>query len=262
MVFPPGPGQIPGAPPGAAVRVLQLGFSSAVCPRGKYVLYACVAAGESHGGGSRGAAEDDLRGVLELLLDTTPPPPPPPSPPPVAAVVVDADAGGATATAGDEALSITHEASERQPHPPTLAPPSPPTSPPVPQPGVFPGLPRPRLIWGICYRQAVPAGGPAEDTWRNLPPNMVTCPGPDASCDFNGAVAAAAAGHRRLWGAGAREMFADGVAGAAEGGGDGDGAGSGEGGGGDNMGRYPEDEDDLEALLRNIPGQPSTMDAN
>jgi hypothetical protein len=83
-------------------------------------------------------------------------------------------------------------------------------------------------------------------------------PGPDASCHFDHAVAAAEAGHRRLWGAEAGELFAEVVAAAAGGGEDcGEDAGRNEGGG---SGGGDDDEDELEALLRNIPGQPSTMD--
>ena len=152
VVFPPG--QHP-APPHAAVRVLQLGSSAAVCPPGKYLLYMSVAVaeegkrdgeGDAAGELPDGAAEADLRGVLEMLVDTAPPPPPPPSASAGTAAAAGGEAaaeGGAAAAAGTGAGEVDTEAAAVG---------AAPLPPPPQQPGAFSGAPKPRLLWCIFYR--------------------------------------------------------------------------------------------------------------
>jgi hypothetical protein len=68
-------------------------------------------------------------------------------------------------------------------------------------------------------------------------------------------VNAAIEAHQRLWGDGVGEMFAGGGGGGG-GGGDGGGGEGATGGGGEG------DEDEFDALLRDIPGQPKTSDGS
>ena len=112
--------------------------------------------------------------------------------------------------------------------------------------------PRPRLVWGCHYRQALGFPGVDESA---LPANVALCPTPDASIDVDAAVNAAIEAHQRLWGDGVGEMFAGG--GGGGGGGDDGGGGEGATGGGGEG-----DEDEFDALLRDIPGQPKTSDGS
>ena len=265
VVFPPG--QAPGAPPSAAVRVLQVGHSCSVAPPGRHVLYASVAAPEGAEAGGSGAAEADLRGVLEMLVDVGAARTPTvesdsdvdAARTPTVESNSDVDAAGTPSVESDSGTAAAAEtvvdvgisgdeevAGERGGARSASA----------PKPGVFPGVSKPRLLWGMFYRQAVPSGAPGVDAWRDVPANVVTCPGPDASCDFDHAMAAAGAGHRRLWGADAGELFAET---ASEEGDEEDGDGGGGGAGAARGGS--EEEDELDVLLRDIPGQPSTTDA-
>ena len=72
LVFPPGVGP-PGVPAGSAARVTQLGAAVAVAPRGTFVLHASVSADADAVDEGATSAEDDLRGVLEMLAETDPP---------------------------------------------------------------------------------------------------------------------------------------------------------------------------------------------
>ena len=64
LIVPPGQGP-PGTPDGCAVRVCQLGAATSVTPEGKFVLHASATVE----GVGTSSAEDDLRGVLEMLVD-------------------------------------------------------------------------------------------------------------------------------------------------------------------------------------------------
>ena len=64
LIVPPGQGP-PGTPDGCAVRVCQLGAATSVTPEGKFVLHASATVE----GVGTSSAEDDLRGVLEMMVD-------------------------------------------------------------------------------------------------------------------------------------------------------------------------------------------------
>ena len=109
--------------------------------------------------------------------------------------------------------------------------------------GAFPGSPKPRLLWGIFYRQSVavaPENNASAGAGRSAPRNLALCPTPDGSVHFGAAMDLAVEAHRRLWGDTTAGLFPEERA-----------ANTGEGGGGGD-----EDEDEMDALLRApLPGQ-------
>lgn len=197
LIVPPGQGP-PGTPDGCAVRVCQLGAATSVTPEGKFVLHASATVE----GVGTSSAEDDLRGVLEMLVDVRSKP-------------LDTESAPGD---GESA----------------------------PRDGVIPGVEKPRLVWGAFYRQSYSAETDSlEDV--ALPSNVATCPAPDASCDFIDAVRAAERAAARLFGRGDGEkLFPDDTpSGAAAEDGDED----------DRTNKNPdEEEDEMDALLRDIPG--------
>lgn len=197
LIVPPGQGPT-GTPDGCAVRVCQLGAATSVTPEGKFVLHASATVE----GVGTSSAEDDLRGVLEMLVDVRSKP-------------LDTESAPGD---GESA----------------------------PRDGVIPGVEKPRLVWGAFYRQSYSAETDSlEDV--ALPSNVATCPAPDASCDFIDAVRAAERAAARLFGRGDGEkLFPDDTpSGAAAEDGDED----------DRTNKNPdEEEDEMDALLRDIPG--------
>lgn len=237
-VFPPG--SVRGAPAGAAIRVAQLGAATGACPRvepkedasasgGWRVLQASVAS--SH---PQGSAEDDLRGVLELLADTsslrgygaeTRETPRETAATESADVSVAENAENAAKESAKEketrAENLRASSSERRS--------------------------RPRAVWVSFHREVAPDDARTfVASWSVLPRNVVTCPGPDARADFADLVAVAEAAAARLWGVEASKRFFspaaperdDGAAGAAD-----RGTRTGD-----------SDEDEMDALLRDLPG--------
>ena len=112
--------------------------------------------------------------------------------------------------------------------------------------GVIPGVEKPRLVWGAFYRQSYSAETDSPEDVA-LPSNVATCPAPDASCDFIDAVRAAERAAARLFGRGDGEkLFPDDTPSAA---------GAEDGDGDDRTNKNPDDEEDeMDALLRDIPG--------
>ena len=218
LVFPPG--SVRGAPAGAATRVAQMSAATGACPLGarepnaspypaEYrVLQASVASRDP-----ARSAEDDLRGVLELLADT--------------GSLRGYDAG----TKDPEEKSVTDDEAESV-------------------------TTKPRAVWVSFHREVAPEDARAVvASWSALPRNFVTCPGPDARAEFADLVAVAEAAAARLWGGEAPD--APGVPGAflfpaarATGGDDGAAAAT------DGRGTRTEDsdEDEMDALLRDLPG--------
>lgn len=197
LIVPPGQGP-PGTPDGCAVRVCQLGAATSVTPEGKFVLHASATVE----GVGTSSAEDDLRGVLEMLVDVRSKP-------------LDTESAPGD---GESA----------------------------PRDGVIPGVEKPRLVWGAFYRQSYSAETDSlEDV--ALPSNVATCPAPDASCDFIDAVRAAERAAARLFGRGDGEkLFPDDTPSAA---------GAEDGDEDDRTNKNPdEEEDEMDALLRDIPG--------
>lgn len=201
LIVPPGQGP-PGTPDGCAVRVCQLGAATSVTPEGKFVLHASATVE----GVGTSSAEDDLRGVLEMLVDVRSKP-------------LDTESAPGD---GESA----------------------------PRDGVIPGVEKPRLVWGAFYRQSYSAETDSlEDV--ALPSNVATCPAPDASCDFIDAVRAAERAAARLFGRGDGEkLFPDDTP---------SGAGAEDGDEDDRTNKNPpfavdEEEDEMDALLRDIPG--------
>ena len=201
LIVPPGQGP-PGTPDGCAVRVCQLGAATSVTPEGKFVLHASATVE----GVGTSSAEDDLRGVLEMLVDVRSKP-------------LDTESAPGD---GESA----------------------------PRDGVIPGVEKPRLVWGAFYRQSYSAETDREEDVA-LPSNVATCPAPDASCDFIDAVRAAERAAARLFGRGDGEkLFPDDTP---------SGAGAEDGDEDDRTNKNPpfavdEEEDEMDALLRDIPG--------
>jgi len=239
-VFPPG--SVRGAPAGAAIRVAQLGAATGACPRGKKtpkedenasggwrVLQASVAS--SH---PQGSAEDDLRGVLELLADTsslrgygaesfweTP---------------SEAATESADVSVAENAENAAKESAKEKE-----------TRAEKPRASSSERRSRPRAVWVSFHREVAPDDAQTfVASWSALPRNVVTCPGPDARADFADLVAVAEAAAARLWGVEASKRFFspaarerdDGAAGAAD-----RGTRTGD-----------SDEDEMDALLRDLPG--------
>ena len=236
LVVPPGVGP-PGVPASSAARVTQLGAAVAVAPRGTFVLHAsvvCADVDEVDGGTT--SAEDDLRGVLEMLAETDP--------------VDRADPGGNAEEGaggnGEEGAGGNGDGDGDEKSAPGVAE--------AKGDGVFPGVTKPRLVWGAFYRQSYDVVDD-DDVDVGAPANAATCPEPDASCDFVGAVRGAERAAARLFGGwdasgdGEKSRLFPGAASAAAGGDTaGDGAGTSPAGG--------EEEDEMDALLRDIPGLP------
>ena len=201
LIVPPGQGP-PGTPDGCAVRVCQLGAATSVTPEGKFVLHASATVE----GVGTSSAEDDLRGVLEMLVDVRSKP-------------LDTESAPGD---GESA----------------------------PRDGVIPGVEKPRLVWGAFYRQSYSAETDREEDVA-LPSNVATCPAPDASCDFIDAVRAAERAAARLFGRGDGEkLFPDDTP---------SGAAAEDGDEVDRTNKNPpfavdEEEDEMDALLRDIPG--------
>ena len=197
LIVPPGQGP-PGTPDGCAVRVCQLGAATSVTPEGKFVLHASATVE----GVGTSSAEDDLRGVLEMMVDVRSQP-----------LDTESAPGDGESAPGD---------------------------------GVIPGVEKPRLVWGAFYRQSYSAETDREEDVA-LPSNVATCPAPDASCDFIDAVRAAERAAARLFGRGDGEkLFPDDTPSAA---------GAEDGDGDDRTNKNPDDEEDeMDALLRDIPG--------
>ena len=116
---------------------------------------------------------------------------------------------------------------------------------------------KPRLVWGAFYRQSYDDDDDDDDDDVDVgaPANAATCPEPDASCDFVGAVRGAERAAARLfggWDAGGDgeklRLFPGATSAAAGGDTAGDGAGTSPTGG--------DEEDEMDALLRDIPGLP------
>ena len=235
-VFPPG--SVRGAPAGAAIRVAQLGAATGACPRvqpkedenasgGWRVLQASVAS--SH---PKGSAEDDLRGVLELLTDTS-------SLRGYGAETRETPSEAATKSAdvsvADNAENAEKSAKEKE------------TRAEHPRASSSERRSRPRATWVSFHREVAPDDAQTfVASWSTLPRNVVTCPGPDARADFADLVAVAEAAAARLWGVEASKRFFspaaperdDGAAGAAD-----RGTRTGD-----------SDEDEMDALLRDLPG--------
>ena len=237
LVVPPGVGP-PGVPAGSAARVTQLGAAVAVSPRGTFVLHASVSADADAVDEGATSAEDDLRGVLEMLAET--------DPPVDRADPVDREGRGSAdegaggdwdekSAPGDGDGDGVAEAKGD---------------------GVFPGVAKPRLVWGAFYRQSYDDDDDDDDDVDvGAPANAATCPEPDASCDFVGAVRGAERAAARLfggWDAGGDgeklRLFPGATSAAAGGDTAGDGAGTSPTGG--------DEEDEMDALLRDIPGLP------
>ena len=201
LIVPPGQGP-PGTPDGCAVRVCQLGAATSVTPEGKFVLHASATVE----GVGTSSAEDDLRGVLEMLVDVRSKP-----------LDTESAPGDGESAPGD---------------------------------GVIPGVEKPRLVWGAFYRQSYSAETDREEDVA-LPSNVATCPAPDASCDFIDAVRAAERAAARLFGRGDGEkLFPDDTP---------SGAGAEDGDEDDRTNKNPpfavdDEEDEMDALLRDIPG--------
>jgi RAB protein geranylgeranyltransferase component A len=113
---------------------------------------------------------------------------------------------------------------------------------------------KPKTVWVCFHRDAVPLNAAAtvnSGDDLHLPRNVVTCPGPDASADFADVVAVAEAAGARLWGAAfGGELFRD----AAD-----DRAGDARRRGGNaspggTARAAGDDEDEMDALLRDLPG--------
>ncbi len=172
LVFPPG--SVRGAPAGAATRVAQMSAATGACPLGAHleknaeypaeyrVLQASVASRDP-----ARSAEDDLRGVLELLADT--------------GSLRGYDAGTKDpeekSQMDDEAESVTKKPRPR---------------------AVWVSFHRevaPENVRGFV------------NSWASLPRNVVTCPGPDQRADFADLVAVAEAAHARLWGEDGNGLF-------------------------------------------------------
>jgi hypothetical protein len=169
-----------------------------VTPEGKFVLHASATVE----GVGTSSAEDDLRGVLEMLVDVRSKP-----------LDTESAPGDGESAPGD---------------------------------GVIPGVEKPRLVWGAFYHQSYSAETDSPEDVA-LPSNVATCPAPDASCDFIDAVRAAERAAARLFGRGDGEkLFPDDTpSGAAAEDGDED----------DRTNKNPdEEEDEMDALLRDIPG--------
>ena len=233
-VFPPG--SVRGAPAGAAIRVAQLGAATGACPRvqpkedenargGWRVLQASVAS--SH---PRGSAEDDLRGVLELLADTS-------SLRGYGAETRETPLEAATESAD---VSVTENDAENRKE-------SAKEKETIPRASSSERCSRPRAVWVSFHREVAPDDAKTfVASWSALPRNVVTCPGPDARADFADLVAVAEAAAARLWGVEASKRFFspaaperdDGAAGAAD-----RGTRTGD-----------SDEDEMDALLRDLPG--------
>jgi RAB protein geranylgeranyltransferase component A len=216
LVFPPG--SVRGAPAGAATRVAQMSAATGACPLRAHleknafpypaeyrVLQASVASRDP-----ARSAEDDLRGVLELLADT--------------GSLRGYDAGTKDpeekSRTDDEAESVTKK-------------------------------PRPRAVWVSFHREVAPENVRGfVNSWASLPRNVVTCPGPDQRADFADLVAVAEAAHARLWGEDGNGLFPaakktsdaeeeDALEGASRRRG---------------TRREDSDEDEMDALLRDLPG--------
>ena len=235
-VFPPG--SVRGAPAGAAIRVAQLGAATGACPRvqpkedenargGWRVLQASVAS--SH---PRGSAEDDLRGVLELLADTS-------SLRGYGAETRETPSEAATESADVSVAENDAENAESAKEKETRAE--------IPRASSSERRSRPRAVWVSFHREVAPDDAQTfVASWSALPRNVVTCPGPDARADFADLVAVAEAAAARLWGVEASKRFFspaaperdDGAAGAAD-----RGTRTGD-----------SDEDEMDALLRDLPG--------
>ena len=234
-MFPPG--SVRGAPTGAAIRVAQLGAATGACPRvqpkddenasgGWRVLQASVAS--SH---PKGSAEDDLRGVLELLADTS-------SLRGYGAETRETPSEAATKSA-DVSVAENAENAESAKEKETRAE--------HPRASSSERRSRPRATWVSFHREVAPDDAQTfVASWSALPRNVVTCPGPDARADFADLVAVAEAAAARLWGVEASKRFFspaaperdDGAAGAAD-----RGTRTGD-----------SDEDEMDALLRDLPG--------
>ena len=230
LVVPPGRGP-PGVPVHAAARVTQLsGAAVAVAPRGTFVLHASVSADADAADEGSTSAEDDLRGVLEMLAETDPVD---------RADPVDGEGGGSRHPGGESAPGDGDAGGDVAKG----------------AGGVFPGVAKPRLVWGAFYRQSYDDDDDDDDDDDGAPANAATCPEPDASCDFLGAVRGAERAAARLFGplrdaAGEKLRLFPGATAAAAAGGDVgvNGAGTSPTGG--------DEEDEMDALLRDIPGLP------
>ena len=213
LVFPPG--AVRGAPAGAATRVAQMSAATGACPLrarleknafpypAEYrVLQASVASRDP-----ARSAEDDLRGVLELLADT-------------------GSLRGYDAGTKDEEKSVTDDEAES-----------------------VTKKPRPRAVWVSFHREVAPENVRGfVKSWASLPRNVVTCPGPDQRADFADLVAVAEAAHARLWGEDGNGLFPaakkpsdaeeeDALEGASR-----------------RTRTEDSDEDEMDALLRDLPG--------
>jgi hypothetical protein len=216
LVFPPG--AVRGAPAGAATRVAQMSAATGACPLRAHleknafpypaeyrVLQASVASRDP-----ARSAEDDLRGVLELLADT--------------GSLRGYDAGTKDpeekSRTDDEAESVTKK-------------------------------PRPRAVWVSFHREVAPENVRGfVKSWASLPRNVVTCPGPDQRADFADLVAVAEAAHARLWGEDGNGLFP-----AAKKTSDAEEEDAAEGASpGRGTRREDSDEDEMDALLRDLPG--------
>ena len=237
-VFPPG--SVRGAPAGAAIRVAQLGAATGACPRvqpkedenargGWRVLQASVAS--SH---PRGSAEDDLRGVLELLADTS-------SLRGYGAETRETPSEAATESADVSVAENDAENAESAKEKETIPRAE------IPRASSSERRSRPRAVWVSFHREVAPDDAQTfVASWSALPRNVVTCPGPDARADFADLVAVAEAAAARLWGVEASKRFFspaaperdDVAAGAAD-----RGTRTGD-----------SDEDEMDALLRDLPG--------
>jgi hypothetical protein len=154
------------------------------------------------------SAEDDLRGVLELLADT-------------------GSLRGYDAGTKDEEKSVTDDEAES-----------------------VTKKPRPRAVWVSFHREVAPENVRGfVKSWASLPRNVVTCPGPDQRADFADLVAVAEAAHARLWGEDGNGLFP-----AAKKTSDAEEEDALEGASRRGTRREDSDEDEMDALLRDLPG--------
>ena len=213
-VFPPG--SVRGAPAGAAIRVARLGSATGAAPRGPRD-------GPTEGGWwvlqASVASHDRARSAED-------------------------DLGGVLELLADTASLRGYVKKEAE----TRSAASPATGKARLKPE-----PRSRATWVCFHREVAPDDARAVvASWSALPRNVVTCPGPDARADFADLVAAAEAAAARLWGgeasaSGARLFPATPRAPGSDGGAD---------AAAEHRGTRTEDsdEDDMDALLRDLPG--------
>lgn len=177
----------PMAAGGAAVRGLMLGASTAVCPRGRHLLYLWMAGGSAGGGVSGGGGECAAAAVLL----------------PVLAQLADAsqlrrqqeqrEAAGAP--------SLAQREQQQAGAPPAAACGGGGGGGGGAGLGEAAAAPRPRVLWAAFFSQEAtalqdPAAAAAARRW---PCNVALCPGPSASATFASAVEAAKAVYWQLF---------------------------------------------------------------